>query len=275
MSLEEVLDNPGVRWNRPAVVAIVVVLLAGLGAGAWALLRPPAGPLPPPEVPWPVAGEAYVFLCRSDDTFKNCGKHAITAAQRPALERALRALPEVSALRFVSRAETLKEMAEAWPNFPSMLSESDMPESFRVDLKTTGDFLRKVETLPGVSNVTVSGRSFWADKTDVIIQLCPPDPLERDKRCLGRGETSAAEKAAIYQALRTIDGVGAIYLEDRAHASRDTSWWSFAKPPNSPKPPAYISEHFHLVLDAPDAADRVRRTVGELPGVNSVEKENS
>ncbi|MFC4536694.1 permease-like cell division protein FtsX [Sphaerisporangium dianthi] len=269
--------DPGTRWNRPAATAIAAVvasaLLATLGAGLWFLRRPPDGPLPPPEAPWPTTGEASVFLCDHDSAYKNCGERAITTTQRLSLERTLRGLPEVSAVRFRSRAEALKDLIGVFP--PNALRESDVPESFRVALKTTSDFRRKTEALPGVSNVVVGGTGFWAGKTDVVIELCPRDPLERDERCKGRGETTEAEKTAIHQDLLALDGVGAIYLENRVHAWRDASWRSFAKLPDAATPPAYISESFHLVLDAPDAAGRVRRAVGERPGVNSVDREPS
>ncbi|WP_424530092.1 permease-like cell division protein FtsX [Sphaerisporangium viridialbum] len=281
MPLEEGPENPGARWKRPAVlaiVAVVVILLAGLGAGVWVLRRPPAEPLPPPDVPWPTTGEASVFLCGSDSVQDNCGERAITAAQRLTVERTLRGLPEVSAVRFRSRAEALKDFKEdpgLSAPLPTGIRESDMPESFVVDLTATGDFQRKVEALPGVSGVYMGGTSFWAGKTDVVIRLCPQDPQERDSRCVGRGAAGAAEKAAVYRVLRALDGVGAIYLEDRGHATKDAYWTTFAKSSDTTKPLAYISESFHLVLDAPEAVDRVRRAVGELPGVNSVGKELS
>ncbi|WP_262844561.1 permease-like cell division protein FtsX [Sphaerisporangium corydalis] len=254
-------------------MAAATALLAALGAGAWILFRTPAGPLPPPAVPWPATGKASVFLCENDSAYENCGDRAITAAQRLTVERTLRGLPEVTAVRFVSRAETLKELTTAYDSFSDNLRESDVPESFRVDLATTGGFLPKTETLPGVANVFVSGTSFWAGRTDVAVRLCPPDPLDRDTRCAGRGAATATEKAAVYQALRALDGVGDIYLEDRGHATKDARWTSSATSPETPEPHASVPECFHLVLDAPDAAARVRRAAGELPGVNTVDEE--
>ncbi len=219
-----------------------------------------------------------MFLCKSDDQFKNCGEREATAEQRLTIERTLRGLPEVSAVRFESRVEALREFQKSLgldSRLRYAFRESDMSESFRVKLKTTADFRRKVEDLPGVSNVFVYGTSFWADKTDVVVELCPLDPLERDKRCHARGAAGVSEKTALYKALRAVDGVDAIYLEDRGHAWKNASWRVYTKPPDTTKLPGYIPESFHLVLDAPDAADRVRRAVGELPGVNTVEDEPS
>ncbi|MEU9885925.1 permease-like cell division protein FtsX [Sphaerisporangium sp. NPDC051011] len=275
MSSEEILEQPGARWSPWVVVVIVVVLLGALGVGVWVLRRPPEGPLPPPDVPWPVTGKARIFLCADDGVYENCRKGAITAAQRLAVERSLRAIPEVSAVRYVSRAEALKNFTLDPDMNRLALQESDMPESFEADLTTMSDFQRKAETLPGVSNLYLSGTSFWAGKTDVVVRLCPREPLERDTRCRGRGAASAAEKEAVYQALRTLEGVGAIYLEDHGHAAKDIYWASFAKSPDKTKPFAYIPDSFHLVLDAPYADARVRRVVGEFPGVNTVDKELS
>ncbi|MGW4640408.1 permease-like cell division protein FtsX [Sphaerisporangium sp. NPDC004334] len=270
-------DASGVSWKRWAVVAIVVVLLAGLGAGVWVLRHAEAGPLPPPDVPWPTTGEASVFLCGSGSVQDNCGGRAITAAQRLMVERILRGLPEVSAVRFQSRAEALKDFKKAWDlsaTLRAAVRESDMPESFVVDLTATGDFGRKVETLPGVSGVYVRGTSFWAGKADVVIRLCPQTAPEKDSPCIGRGEAGAAEKYAIYQTLRTLDGIGTIYLEDHRHATKDAFWIMFARPDSTKLSPR-IPESYHLVLDGPHAVDRVRRAVGRLPGVNSVEEELS
>ncbi|MEV6986433.1 permease-like cell division protein FtsX [Sphaerisporangium sp. NPDC051017] len=283
MSHEEVLEQPGARWSPWVVVVIVVVLLGALGVGVWVLRRPPAGPLPPPDGPWPRTGEAIVFLCQRDSTPGNCGDGEVTAAQRLTIERALRGQPEVSGLRLKSRAEALRDF-KANQNLSAALRsavrESDMPESFVAGLASMGDFRRKAEALPGVWSVFLHGTSFWAGKTDVVIRLCPPDPQEpessdRDSRCRGRGAASADEKAAVHQVVRALDGIGAIYLEDRGHAIKDAFWVAFATPPDGRKPVGYIPESFHLVLDAPDADARVRRVVGELPGVNTVDKELS
>ncbi|RCG25076.1 hypothetical protein DQ384_32565 [Sphaerisporangium album] len=275
MSSEEVLEQPGVRWSPWAVVAVVVALLAGLGAGVWVLRRPPEGPLPPPEVPWPRTGEAGVYLCRDDSAQGNCGDGEVTAARRLTIERALRGLPEVSGLRLKSRAEALRDFKANQTLSAALrnaIRESDMPESFVVGLTTLGDFRRKTEAMPGISNVFLRGTSFWADKTDVVIRLCPPEPLERDAGCTGRGAASADEKAAVHRAVRALDGVEAIYLEDRGHAIKDAYWAASATSPDA-KPAGYIPESFHLVLEGLDAVDRVRRAAGRLPGVNSVEKE--
>lgn len=263
MSLEEGPEIPDPRGKWSAAVAIAVVLLAGLGTGLWVLLRPSAGPLPPPDVPWPTAGNASVYLCKSDGAEENCRKRAITAAQRLTVDRTLRSLPEVSGIRFVSRAEALKAFTEVYVRLGAALGESDMPESFRVDLTTTGGFMRKVEALPGVSGVHVGGTNFWSGKTDVEVRLCSQD-VQEDSRCAGRGEATAAEKDAVYQVLRALDGVGAVYLEDRGHASRNSYWMTFAKSQDTTKPDARIPESFHLVLDAPEAAERVKRAVGEF-----------
>ncbi len=265
------------------MVAVVVVLItAGLGVGVWVARRPPAGPLPPPAVPWPATGEALVFLC-GGVSVQGCGRREITAEQRLTLERTLRGMPEVSAVRFQSRAEALKNFTKVFGHSteaiglpPKEVGESDMPESFVMKLTTTtGDFRSKARALPGVSDVYLGGTTFWAGRTDVLVRLCPPTPLEKDERCAGRGAATAAEKDAVYQALHTIDGVGAIYLEDREHAFKDAMWVVSARPPDDRQLFVHIPETFHLVLSAPDAHDRVRRAVGELPGVSTVEKELS
>lgn len=272
MPLEHSPVKPG-RWKRPVLAAVMVMVVAGLGSGAAVLHRAPAGPLPPPEVPWPVTGNASVFLCADGSTQDPCGERAITAAQRRTVEGTLRALPEVTGVRFESQAEAYKNFLEVLSPgnaLGTVTRESDMPESFLVDLATTtGDFQTTVEQLPGVVAIHLHGTSFWTGKTDVVIRLCPADNTEPP--CAGRGPATTAEKAAIYEALRTVDGVAAIYLEEREHATRDHFWRISTQ--SHYEVGADIPEAFHLNIDAPDAADRVKRAVGHLPGVDFVSKE--
>lgn len=181
--------------------------------------------------------------------------------------------PEVTGVRFESQAEAYKNFLEVLSPgnaLGTVTRESDMPESFLVDLATTtGDFQTTVEQLPGVVAIHLHGTSFWTGKTDVVIRLCPADNTEPP--CAGRGPATTAEKAAIYEALRTVDGVAAIYLEEREHATRDHFWRISAQ--SHYEVGADIPEAFHLNIDAPDAADRVKRAVGHLPGVDFVSKE--
>ncbi|MET8145606.1 hypothetical protein ABZU32_35345 [Sphaerisporangium sp. NPDC005288] len=148
-----------------------------------------------------------------------------------------------------------------------------MPESLEVTLTTVGDFRQKAEAVPGVSDVHVRGTSFWAGRTDVAVRLCGQRPVDEGSRCAERGAAIAEEKAAVFQALRTMEGVGDIYLEEHAHAVKDALWVTSGSSEDVAKRDRYVPESFHLVLDAPDAAERVKRVVGGLPGVRSVDKE--
>lgn len=275
MSLAQSPAKLGMRWKRPVLVTAVVLAVAGLGAGASVQHRAPAGPLPPPEVAWPATGEASVFLCHDGSTHDSCDERGITATQRRTVERALRALPEVTGLHFESQAEAYQNFLETLSPgnaLRQVMRESDMPESFRVDLvTTTGDFRPTVEGQPGVAAVHLRGTSFWTGRTDVVIRLCPGESWEPAPPCAGRGTATTAEKTAIYEALRALDGVGAIYLENREHAARDYAWRLFAEPRYEVS--EHIPEAFHLAIDAPDAAERVKRAVGELPGVATVWEE--
>ncbi|GII62222.1 hypothetical protein Skr01_23070 [Sphaerisporangium krabiense] len=276
MGPEEVLESPGTRWS-PVVPVVVVLLLVALGAGVWFVRRPPAGPLPPPDAPWPASGTATVYLCKENSALNTCGEDEATSAQRLAIERTLRGLPEVSAVRLKSRAEALEDFKASGMSdrLPWEVRETDMPESFAVNLTATGDFSRKVENMPGVSNIYVNGTNFWAGKTNVAVWLCPEKPVVKESRCVGRGAASASERTAVYQALSALDGVGPIYLEDRGHAAKNVMWVMETHPPGTTKPLPYIPETFHLLLDAPDAVARVERAVGHLPGVYDVGKETS
>ncbi|MEU4571774.1 permease-like cell division protein FtsX [Nonomuraea sp. NPDC023979] len=249
------------RRKLPALVAGLALLTAGLGIGTWALLRPPDGPLPPPAGPWPTTGTLAVFLCSSTPTAEPCEKGAPTEAERRVIEQTLRDMPEVSDVRFESQPamyQRLKESGDAWT---AEIRVDDMPESYRANLTTPGVRTDRLEALPGVTSVHVNGASFWADKADLGIRLCLA--LSAEDACEDR-DTTVQERTAVYQALRAIDGVGAIYLESSEHATKNADR-VLLRDLDLTHP-----EFFHVVLTDPAVAEQVKRTVQAMPGVAGI-----
>ncbi|MEO3872619.1 permease-like cell division protein FtsX [Nonomuraea sp. B12E4] len=260
------------RWKLPAIIVAVAALLVGLGVGTWLLYRSPPGPLPPPDAPWPTTGSVSVFLCNKGMVQEKCGGRAITATQTREVERVLRNTPEVSEVRFISRAEALAKFKATFARNKELIaatSESDMPQSFRAKVSTlTGDHVRKIEALGGVVDVMTLGTGFWVGKADLGIHLCPQQENEKGTKCSGRGAPTAEEKPAVYEALRSIDSVGPIYFEDHVHAGKDRYWRIFGKPQTKSSDAA--PESFYVVLRAPGAVEQVKRGTGNLPGVKEI-----
>ncbi|NUW43654.1 permease-like cell division protein FtsX [Nonomuraea rhodomycinica] len=110
-----------------------------------------------------------VFLCGASSLASSsaCEKYeksktskrgkGITAEDRDALEREIKAMPEVKKVHFEDQAEAYASFREAYADNKALLSatrKSDMPESFRIRLKSDADSPRVAAVLgerPGVA----------------------------------------------------------------------------------------------------------------------------
>jgi cell division protein FtsX len=230
-----------------AVISTAVLALAGLGTGAWLTFRPPPGPLPPPDVPWPTMASITVFPCSKTPVTEKCGDRVVTDAGKREIERAIRAMPEVTELPFESKAEAFKNFRETFTDNTALIAattESDMPESFRGTASvTTGEVVRKIKALPEIANLYVFGTGFWSGKTDLGITLCP------------QGEKN---------------GVGEIYFENREHAAQNLAWVMHMDRRKANLFSAAIPEAFHVRLDDPEATEQLEQEIGKLPGVEKI-----
>ncbi|MEV7013730.1 permease-like cell division protein FtsX [Streptosporangium sp. NPDC051022] len=277
------VNGPDVRRVRSGVrrallggVAVAAALLGATGATQASASplppqsSPPDGPWaggqkfsPPPAGPWPKDGSFFVFLCWNDAPWDNCHNRAITPEQRRALERKLRAMPQVAEVRFESRQEALANFREAFADDEVMLSvveAKDMPESFVGTLRRRADvvpFRSAFTQVPGVANVAAFGGDFWAGKADVLISLCGTD-------CDGRGRVTRQEREAVEAKLRGMREVEQVYAEDAAHARRVASFFWVDETFGSTDFP----ESYYVKLVRPDDARLVSGTMARLPGVS-------
>ncbi|GAA2912726.1 hypothetical protein GCM10010517_79290 [Streptosporangium fragile] len=224
---------------------------------------------PPPVGPWPEGGTFSVFMCKDDDPFEKCGKRAITAKQKKALEAKLRAMPQVAKVKFESRKEAWANFRKANSHNKALLSAiraEDMPESFTGTLRRRADlvpFRSAFKKVAGVSNVVAWGNFFWPGKADVVISLCGPG-TEPSDTCDGNGSTTPWAREKIEARLGTVEGVEKVYFQDAEHARREAAFIWVDKTFHSTK----FSEAYYVKLADPRDAQVLIDTVKVLPGVS-------
>jgi cell division transport system permease protein len=139
-----------------AALAVAVVvglnLTPGLGEPPQTVSADIAAAMPAdPACTWPVqnrVSDVSIFL-----TFD------VTAAQRTALQDALRADPLVRELRYESRQEAFERFRQLWrdsPDFVASVSPQALPESFRVELTDASGYRRLAASFrdrPGVQDL--------------------------------------------------------------------------------------------------------------------------
>ncbi|WP_157250507.1 permease-like cell division protein FtsX [Nonomuraea typhae] len=268
-----------------AVAALTMALVTAGTSGALAEPGPEGtnqaygtvadGPLPTPDAPWPATGELSVFLCLKDTPMVACRGRVVTAEQRRNIKRAIKRLPGVSEVRFVTKREAYREFREAFAHNDTLLKDvrqSDMPEEFRARLQVRNDKLdAKLEKLPGVSMVIVSGTDFWDGKADAKVVLCSPKTAMEP--CGVGDPITDQERDAVFETLRTVEGVQKIYLESHRHAAENlrrlVGGWNRAKPTLRDALEA-SGETFHLVLSSPADFSRIRPALKGLPGVAEI-----
>ncbi|MEV4459936.1 permease-like cell division protein FtsX [Microbispora sp. NPDC049633] len=265
-------------FRRPPVVAgLVVVLLAGLGLAGWRFYEDSRRPLSPPDGPRLQSGSFSVYLCDRSGTeiWSNCHHRTATAEDRRAIEVALRALPQIRDFHFESKEQAFEIFRQGLSDDPSGLKvlsvtgADDMPESYTGDLGPGdwGALRRRLEALPGVSNVYIFGDTLWKGIADVGIKFCPEES-DLYESCRGHRKASEREKAAVLDRIGKLDGVQTVYFEDVAHALEDNRriLWNGG----SGVGPRALPEAFYVKFDRPPARADMEKVFGRMPGVAEV-----
>lgn len=119
--------------------------------------------------------EIAVFLCGDDSPYVNCGGggipeddgegpppdpigggKAVTTQQMAAVEQALRAMPQVETVTFVSRRESHDRFSHRYPKAAAAVPVDSMPQSFEMKLKPDVEWQPVVDSaadLAGVASV--------------------------------------------------------------------------------------------------------------------------
>lgn len=262
------------------VVAVSVLLLAGVSVGGWVLYQRSRQPLSPPDGPWPQTGTFSAFLCQGGDTASEAcsDRGAVTAEEKQAVAAVLNTSPVVKDFHFETQEEALAnfralpvaEEDHAHEALLDTIEAADLPESYRGAIGP-GDWRalkRRLEALPGVSRVYVFRDYFWRGKADLSIALCP-QAGESYERCEGRGAASQTDKDDVLGRIYALPGVEAVYFEDRAHALKVWRhvWWERAVTnrdlPNMP-------EAYYVKLAAPPVIRDIRKSFAGVAGVAEV-----
>ncbi|MFC0864975.1 permease-like cell division protein FtsX [Sphaerimonospora cavernae] len=269
-----------VNWSRAhrrllVVVGLSAALVAGLGVGGWHLYEKSNRPLPPPDGPWPQMGTLSVYLCggtRLDTGRKTCRDGgSATAADKQKIEATLRAVPELRDLRFKSREEALSDFRErsTGGQEPDLI---DFPESYQARIGS-GDWRAlksRFETLMGVSDVFLTRDGFWWDKADIEISLCPEPSSLPAFGCVKRGRPTEDEKRAVFDRIKALPDVEAVYLEDPVHYLKMLrhSYWD--ENGSAMHDLRHAAETFYVKLKKPPAMAELRKIFKEMPGVQDV-----
>ncbi|GIH72681.1 permease-like cell division protein FtsX [Sphaerimonospora thailandensis] len=165
-----------------------------------------------------------VFLCAAEDVHQACeGRGAPTAAEKHMIEQRIRAMPEVTDVRFRNQQESLRDSGLIGA-VEGLLGPSAVAESFRVvlaDYRDIPEAKRKIRALPGVAQITPDQRPEDArrhraegekKRDEVTIFLC--ERASAFPNCDGRKATKA-HKDAIDTALRTMPEASSVEFVDR------------------------------------------------------------
>lgn len=207
-------DRPARRsWllvhGKPlAIIAGVVVLLAVMGFAGWRGYQRSLLPAPPPDAAFAPATGFEVALCQGCEP------------ERFAVERVLAGLPEVTSYTYVSPEQTLARVRGLVVDERRMPQDNLGAGAIEGQLREPGDFeaLRaKLAGLPGVEHVLRSAPSFWSGRAHVGVVLCGVG--WQGSLCLAKA-TTAERRNALVAALRDLDAVEEVYLQDQEFGRR-------------------------------------------------------
>lgn len=217
------------NWLGRVTVAAVVAVSGMTGLTGSAMADPVS-----PDFTVADDSEIAVFLCTPSADW--CHKRYATAKQRRDVETFLKTTPEVTEVRFVSRAAAYAGFRREFAGEKRVLAAvraKDMPESFRVRVSGMADRARITHSAnrrPGVAMATDQAENHAtvvkvSQGPDISVFLCqkgPPTPA-----CLsGRGKANklmvtVKEKQAIVAAIERIPGLVSYEYEDQATAYRN------------------------------------------------------
>ncbi|MBT2226033.1 permease-like cell division protein FtsX [Nonomuraea sp. NEAU-A123] len=213
------------RWLWRLTVAAVVALSGMTGPVV------SAEAASAPEVNVGEDREIAVFLCTP--SADGCHKRYATAKQRRDVGTLLKATPEVTEVRFVSRAAAYASFRQEFAGQKKVLASvraKDMPESFRVRVSGEADRTRIVLSAngrPGVGLAVDQAKNgvHAPLKPEISVFLCMKG--SDWPACLhGRGKANksaatAKEKKAIVAVIERIPGLESYVYEDQRAAYRN------------------------------------------------------
>ncbi|MER7505329.1 permease-like cell division protein FtsX [Nonomuraea pusilla] len=266
------------HWLCRATVAAVVALAATAGPAASAAAEPP------PEIGAGDDWEIAVFLCTP--SAYDCHKRYATAGQRRDVERFLKATPEVTQVRYVSRATAYAGFRKEFAGREAVLAgvrARDLPESFRVRVSGVADRGRiraLANRRPGVGIAvdqaeSHAGATAISEWWDMSLFLCIEDSaMPVCLRGRGRANKKAVtdkEKKAIAAAIAGIPEVESYEYEDQATAYRN---FVEANPDKqeliSGTKVSDMPESFRLTLRPEADWAAPRRRLARMPGVSDL-----
>ncbi|MFG2072287.1 hypothetical protein SAMN05421874_101337 [Nonomuraea maritima] len=212
------------------VTAAAVVALSGMTGLTGSAIASPANP----DITVIDNPEIAVFLCTP--SAYRCDKRYATAKQRQDLEKFLKATPEVTEVRFVSRAASYASFRKEFAGQKNVLAAvraKDVPESFRVRVSGVADRTRitaLANRRPGVRFATdqAEDRALAAKESqepDISVYLCVKGSLMpscvRGRGKANKSKATVKEKQAIVAAIKRIPGLLSYEYEDQATAYRN------------------------------------------------------
>ncbi|MET8005037.1 permease-like cell division protein FtsX [Nonomuraea glycinis] len=217
------------NWLGRVTVAAVVALSGMSGLTGSAMADPVS-----PDFTVADDSEIAVFLCTPSADW--CHKRYATAKQRRDVETFLKTRPEVTEVRFVSRAAAYAGFRREFAGEKRVLAAvraKDMPESFHVQVSGVADrarFTHSANRRPGVGMATDQAENHAAavrtsQGPDISVFLCQKVTPTPDCRS-GRGKANkrmvtVKEKQAIVAAIERIPGLVSYEYEDQATAYRN------------------------------------------------------
>ncbi|MFI9593716.1 permease-like cell division protein FtsX [Nonomuraea sp. NPDC052265] len=211
------------RWLWRVLVAFVVVFSGMAGQAA-------AEAGPGHEGGVGEDSEIAVFLCTPSSS--RCDKRYATARQRRDVEAFLKSTPEVTEVRFVSRAAAYARFRREYADQKKLLAEvraEDMPDSFRVRVSGVADRARIVAVANSrrgvglvIDQVEGDAVAMSSRNAEVSVFLCMKDSFIKECRH-GRGRANKAaatakEKKAVVAVIERFPGLVSYEYEDQKAA---------------------------------------------------------
>ncbi|WP_433222994.1 hypothetical protein [Microtetraspora malaysiensis] len=158
-----------------------------------------------------------------------------------------------------------ERVAEARETDPDMSPNTPWADQYVVEFGRGADVVslrHHLAAIPGLTNPRVERTSFWHDKADITILVCPAND-NNTHRCNGRGQVTDAERRLIEAKLRSMPGIKKIYFESPQHRRKVLS-----RMERCPRlRPNLIGSAYHLKLEPGMSADNYWKDLRDLPAV--------